>query len=153
MNEVFDEFGVLPLNWPTYYPPYNGGIERGQLELERVLEARIGNEPVDTRVFKLECDVSGHEVNHRRRRSLGWQTACYALETARPWARLFGRRERKEVYEEIKSLAVDIVAQLDEHTEAAAELAFRHAVETWMQLNQLIRVTQNGKASPCFYQI
>jgi hypothetical protein len=153
VNEVFDEFGVLPLNWPTYYPPYNGGIERGQLELERVLEARIGNEPVDTRVFKLECDVSGHEVNHRRRRSLGWQTACYALETARPWARLFGRRERKEVYEEIKSLAVDIVAQLDEHTEAAAELAFRHAVETWMQLNQLIRVTQNGKASPCFYQI
>jgi hypothetical protein len=153
VNEVFDEFAVIPLNSPPYYAPYNGGIERGQQEIERELELRIGNEMVDTRVFRLECEVSGHETNHKRRRSLGWQTACYALETARPWGRLFGRRERKEVYEEIKSLAVDIAGQLDQHTDRAAETAFRYAVETWMQLNQLIRVTRNGEVLPCFYQI
>lgn len=153
VNEALDEFGVIPLNSPAHYPPYNGGIERGQLELERELELRIGGEEVGARVFRLECEVSGHEINHKRRRSLGWQTACHALETARPWARLFGRRERKEVYEEIKSLAVDIAGGLDEHTVAAAETAFRYAVETWMQLNQLIRVTRNGEVLPCFYQI
>ena len=54
---------------------------------------------------------------------------------------------------DIKSLAVDIAGELDQHTEAAAETAFRYAVETWMQLNQLIRVTRNGKVLPCFYQI
>lgn len=153
VNAVFDEFAVIPLNSPPYYPPYNGGIERGQQEIERELELRIGNELVDTRVFRLECEVSGHETNHKPRRSLGWQTACYALETARPWGRLFGRRERKEVYEEIKSLAVDIAGQLDQHTDRAAETAFRYAVETWMQLNQLIRVTRNGEVLPCFYQL
>jgi len=153
VNEVFDEFGVIPLNSPTYYPPYNGGIERAQLEMKRQLEARIGEEQVNERVFRLECEVSGHEINHKRRRSLGWQTACYALETARPWGRLFGRRERKEVYEDIKSMAIDIAEELGEHTETAAETAFRYAVETWMQLNQLIRVTRNGEVLPCFYQI
>ena len=153
VNEIFGEFGVIPLNSPAYYPPYNGGIERAQLEMKRHLEMRIGGEQVDTRVFRLECEVSGHEINHKRRRSLGWQTACQALESGRPWGRLFGRRERREVYEEIKSLAVDIAAELDEHTGTAAETAFRYAVETWMQLNQLIRVTRNGKVLPCFYQI
>jgi hypothetical protein len=153
VNEALDEFGVIPLNSPAHYPPYNGGIERGQLEMERELELRIGGEEVGARVFRLECEVSGHEVNHKRRRSLGGQTACYALETARPWGRLFGRRERKEVYEDIKSMAIDIAEQLDEHTETAAETAFRYAVETWMQLNQLIRVTRNGEVLPCFYQI
>ena len=153
VNEVFGEFGVIPLNSPAYYPPYNGGIERAQLEMKRQLEARIGDEQVETRVFRLECEVSGHEINHKRRRSLGWQTACQAMESGRPWCRLFGRRERKEVYEEIKSLAVDIAGELDEHTETAAETAFRYAVETWMQLNQLIRVTRNGEVLPCFHQL
>jgi hypothetical protein len=153
VNEALDEFAVIPLNSPAYYPPYNGGIERAQLEMERELDVRIGNERVDARVFRLECEVSGHEVNHKRRRSLGWQTACHVMETGRPWVRLFGRRERKEVYAEIKTLAVDIAGELDQHTEAAAETAFRYAVETWMQLNQLIRVTRNGEVLPCFYQI
>jgi len=153
VNELLDEFWVIPLNSPRYYPPYNGGIERAQLEMQRELEVRIGDEPVDSRVFRLECEVSGHEVNHKRRRSLGGQTACAALETGRPWVRLFGRRERKEVYEEIKGLAVDIAARLGEHTDVVAETAFRYAAETWMQLNKVIRVTQNKQVLPCFYQI
>lgn len=153
INVALGEFGVIPLNSPPHYPPYNGGIERAQLEMQRELEIRIGGEPVDTRVFRLECELSGHVVNHKRRRSLGGQTACHVLETGRPWVRLFGRRERREVYEEIKSLAVDIAAELDEHTEAAAETAFRYAVETWMQLNRFIRVTRNGEVLPPFYQI
>ena len=153
VNEVLDEFGVIPLNSPPHYPPYNGGIERAQMEMQRALEARIGTERVDPRVFRLECEVSGHEVNHRRRRSLGWRTSCHALENGRPLVTFFGRRERKEVYKEIKELAVDIAEQLDQHTEAAAETAFRYAAETWMQGNGLIRVSRNGEVLPCFYQI
>jgi len=153
VNGALDAFGVIPLNSPAYYPPYNGGIERGQLEIQRELELRIGSEKVDPRVFRLECEISGYTINHKRRRSLGGQTACHVLEAGRPWVRLFGRRERKEVYEEIKRLAVDIAAQLDQHTDEAVETAFRYAAETWMQQNQFIRVSQNGKVLPCFYQI
>ena len=53
----------------------------------------------------------------------------------------------------VKALAVDIVQELDEHTDVAAETAFRYAAETWMQLNHMINVTQNGKVLPPFYQI
>lgn len=47
----------------------------------------------------------------------------------------FGRRDRKEVLEEIKTLTiktltVDIAEKLDEHTHALCETAFRHAAET-----------------------
>jgi len=153
VNEVFGEFGVIPLNSPPYYPPYNGGIERGHQELLRQLDLRLGGEQVSPRVLRLECEVSGHEVNHKRRQNLRGRTACYALETGRALVSGFGRRARKEVFEEVKALAVDIAAQLDEHTEAAAETAFRYAVETWMQLNHMIRVTRNGEVLPTFHQI
>jgi hypothetical protein len=53
-------------------------------------------------------------------------------------ARVFGRRERKEVFEEIKALTVDIAEQLQEYPDAAVETAFRYAAETWMQPNHMI---------------
>jgi transposase InsO family protein len=153
VNAVLTEFGVIPINSPPYYPPYNGGIERAQREIQQALILRIGTSQVDATVFRLQCELSGHDVNHKRRRSLGWQTACHALEEGRQWIRLFGRRERKEVFEEIQSLAVDINEALGEHIEAATETAFRYAAETWMQLNNMIRVTRNGEVLPPFYQI
>jgi len=153
VNAVLDEFGVIPLNSPPYYPPYNGAIERAQQAMQGELEARIGKERVDSRVFPLECEGGCHELNHRRRRSLDWKTSCRVLEDSRPMVRQFGRRERKEAYEQIKELAVDIVELLDQHTGEAADTAFRYAAETWMQLNGLIRVSQKGEVLPCFHQI
>jgi len=153
VRRTLDEHWVIPLVSPPGYPPYNGGIERGHQQMLRHLDARIGSETVSGRELRLESELSAHEINHKRRRSLGGRTACSALETGRPWAALFGRRERKEVFEEIKTLAVDIAEELDEHTDAAGETAFRYAAETWMQSNHMIRVTRNGEVLPLFYQI
>jgi hypothetical protein len=153
VRRTLDEHWVIPLISPRHYPPYNGGIERGHQELFRRLDARIGSEKISARDLRLVCEVSGHEINHKRRPSLGGRTACSAFQAGRPLLGQFGRRQRKEVFEEIKALAVDIAQELDEHTDAAAETAFRYAAETWMQLNNMIRVTQNGKVLPPFYQI
>lgn len=152
VRRMLDEHWVIPLISPPHYPPYNGGIERGHQEILRQLDARIGGETRGARELRLECEVSGHEVNHKRRRSLGGRTACSTLELGRPLVSRFGRRKRKEVFEEIKVLAVDIAQQLDEHTKAAAETAFRYAAETWMQLNNVIRITRNGEVLPPFYR-
>ena len=116
VNEVFGEFGVIPLNSPPHYPPYNGGIERAQLEMKWELEARIGGAEVCARIFRLQCEVSGHEMNHKRRRSLGWQTACQALTSSQPWVRLFGRRERKEVFDRVVSSAGELAHARDDHS-------------------------------------
>lgn len=146
------EAGVIPLVSPPHYPPYNGGVEREHQEILRHLTLRIGDGKVSARELRLECEVTGHEVNHKRRRSLGDRTACCTLETGRPWVRQFGRRQREEVFEQIKTLAVDITEKLDEHTNALAETAFRYAAETWMQLNNMIRVTRDGEVLPIFYR-
>lgn len=152
VRNLLGDFGVIPLVSPRHYPPYNGGVERQHQELMRHLAARIGNETVSVRELRLECDLTGHEVNHKRRRSLGDRTACYTLECGRHQRDRFGRRERKEVFEEIKTLAVDIAEQLNQHTLALAETAFRYAAETWMQSNNMIRVTRNGEVLPIFYR-
>ena len=152
VRHMLDEYWVIPLISPPYYPPYNGGIERGHQEMLRELDDRIGGKTLSARELRLECEVSGHEVNHKRRRSLGGRTACYTLENGRHEVGRFGRRERKEVFEEIKALSVDIAQELNEHTNAAAETAFRYAAETWMQSNNMIRITRNGEVLPPFYR-
>ena len=152
VRHTLAEHGVIPLISPPYYPPYNGGIERGHQQMLSHLDARIGSATLTAHELRLECELSAHEVNHKRRRSLGDRTACYTLENGRHRVGRFGRRERKEVFEEIKALTVDIAEALEEHTNAAAETAFRYAAETWMQLNNMIRVTQNGEVLPLFYR-
>ena len=153
VDSLLDEYGVIPLNSPPGYPPYNGGIERAQREIRQELESRIGSEPVDGRTFRLQCEISGYAANHIRRRSLGGRTACRTLEDSRELVRSFTRRKRMEVYVEIRNLAVDIMEALDEHAGAAVETAFRYAAETWMQLNNIIVVTRNKEVLPPFYQI
>jgi len=151
VRRLLSECGVIPLVSPPYYPPYNGGIERQHQVVLQRLGGLLRDRPVSASELVWACGVAGHEVNHIRRRSLGDRTACAALASGRPLLSQFGRREREEVYEHIKELAVDIAGELGEHTARSAETAFRYAAETWMQSNNMIRVTCQGEVLPCFY--
>ena len=42
---------------------------------------------------------------------------------------------------DIKALAIDITQNLEQHTDCNVEAAFRYAAETWMQSNNMIRVS------------
>lgn len=152
VDETLGRHWVIALNSPAHYPPYNGAIEKKQRELQTELESRLGAERVGLRVFELETELSGHELNHHRRRSLNGRTACRALEDGRLAVRTFGRRQRREVYEEIQWLTVDIIGMLGDDKDMTVETAFRIAAETWMQKNNIIRVTRNGEVLPCYYQ-
>jgi len=152
MQEVLSDAHVIPLISPRHYAPYNGGTERAHQEIIRRVDYLLRDGQADGRTFRLACDVSRHEVNHLRRASLAGLSACYTLDQARPFMQAITRSYRKEVYEEITALAVDIVEELGEDTAKARETAFRYAAETWMQLNNMIRVTQNGKVLPTYPQ-
>ena len=153
MQEVLSAGHVIPLISPRHYPPYNGGTERAHQEIVRRVDDLLGGEKADGRTFRLACEVGRHRVNHLCRASLEGLTACHVFEEARPFLQAVGRRQRREAYEEITALSVDIVEELGEYTPEARETAFRYAAETWMQLNNMIRVTQNGVVLPPFYQI
>lgn len=149
VNEVLGRRGVIPLNSPVYYPPYNGAIEREQAELKKRLFARVGEEPLNKREYRLECEMAAQELNHRRRRVLDGRMPCQALEAGLSRLRgVYNRRKREEVFNTIKAMAVDITRLFDKNGDIDPETSFRYAAETWMQQNSLIRVTFNGKVSP-----
>ena len=145
---ILDEYGVIPLVSPAYYPPYNGAIENRQRELKRELAHWIGTDKVSERELVLATNLCAHELNLKPRESLDGRTACRVLEDRSTWTRQLDRRDRKEALAEITLLAVDILSELDEHTEKAATTAYRHAVESWLQLNNIIRITRNGEVLP-----
>jgi hypothetical protein len=152
VNKVLAEHGVIPLNSPAYYPPYNGGMEHKQLEIKEHLKNRFTDGPTCQPVLVLAAEICGHDLNHLRRPVLGHRTACQTLAAGRPTLRQFNRRKRKETFEKIKSLAVDITANLEQHTDMSAEVAFRYAAESWMQSNNIIRVRRNGQVLPSSYR-
>ena len=152
VNKVLAEYGVIPLNSPAYYPPYNGGMEHKQREIKEHLKSRFADGPTCQPVLVLAAEICGHDLNHVRRPVLGHRTACQTLESGRATLRQFNRRKRKETFEEIKSLAVDIAANLGQHIDMGAEVAFRYAAESWMQSNNIIRVRRNGQVLPSSYR-
>jgi hypothetical protein len=152
VNKVLAAYGVIPLNSPAHYPPYNGAMEHKQGEIKDQLQSRFADGPRCQPVLVLAAELCGHDLNHMRRPILGHRTACQAFESGRPALRQFNRRKRKEAFEEIKALAVDIAANLEQHTVMGAEVAFRHAAESWMQSNNIIRVRRNGQVLPTSYR-
>jgi len=155
VNEVLGENSVIPLNSPTHYPPYNGAIEHEQYLVKKELLRRVGGAALNGSEYRLQCEVSGHELNHRQRRVLGGRTPCQALEAGRRLVRMdYNRRKREEVFKQIKRLAVDITRLLRDDRDNVPELAFRYAAETWMQENSLIRVSFPKEVSPhyAFFQ-
>ena len=152
VNKVLSEYGVIPLNSPAYYPPYNGAMEHKQGEIKDQLKSRFADGPTCQPVLVLAAELCGHDLNHMRRPILGHRTACQTLESGRPNLRQYNRRKRKAAFDQIKALAVDITANLEQHTDMGAEVAFRHAAESWMQSNNIIRVRQNGQVLPTSYR-
>ncbi len=150
---VLAEYGVIPLNSPAYYPPYNGAMEHKQGEIKIELGNWCDENENNLQMLRLAAELSGHELNHKSREILGNRTACRAMDDGRQFTRLFTRKDRKEVFDQITAMTVDITAELDEHTNAAVETAFRIAAETWMQSNNIITVKQNGEVLPPLYQI
>jgi hypothetical protein len=153
VQELLNERWIISLISPRHYPPYNGGVERAHQEIIRHMDVWLGAEPAHGREFRLACDVCRQEVNHKRRASLQGRTACEMFQESRPFLQAYGRRQRREAYDEIMALTFDITAELRDDTQTAAETAFRYAAETWMQLNNMICVTKNGEVLPPFYQI
>lgn len=151
VNEVFAQWWVIPLNSPRHYPPYNGSIEREQALLKRALEARVGAAVLTPLEYRQACELAGHALNHRRRRILGGRTPCAALQAGLGWVRqTFNRRKRKEVFDQIEAMAVDIMRLLRDDRDHVPDIAWRYACETWMQQNSLIRVSKPKEASPHF---
>ena len=151
VDEVLCCYLVVPLNSPPHYPPYNGGMEHAVRELktplvEKILDyGSIAGLPVE-----LRAEVLAHDLNHRSRPCLHGQVACQVFQGAKSAIKVYTRRKRREVFDWINELTSLLIRVWAVRTSRQAETARRLAVETWLQRNGLITVSQNLKVLPIF---
>jgi hypothetical protein len=153
VSEVLTRYLVIPLNSPPHYPPYNGGMECAVRELKTPLVKKIlAGSPTTESQVQGWAEGLAHELNHRSRGCLDGQVACEVFQDAKPAVKAYTLRKRKETFAWINELTLTLIQVWAVHTQRQAETARRLAVETWLQRNGVITVTQNKKVLPVFLE-
>jgi transposase InsO family protein len=153
VDEVLTRYRVIPLNSPPHYPPYNGGMECAVRELKiPLVEKILAGGPITESQVQAWAEVLAHELNHRTRDCLDGQIACQVFQDAKPALRVYTLRKRKETFDWINELTQTLIQAWAVHTQRQAETARRLAVETWLQRNGVITITQNKKVLPVFLE-
>ena len=151
VDEVLARYLVIPLNSPPHYPPYNGGMEHAVRELKTPLvEKIVGHGSIAESQVQVWAEVLAHDLNHRSRPCLQGQVACQVFHQAKPALKVYTLRKRKETLDWINELTRILIRIWEVRTLRQAETARRLAVETWLQCNRVITVTQNQKVLPIF---
>ena len=140
VNDILDEYMIMPLNSPGYYPKYNGAIEHTQGEMKEELYHKCGRYNTG-KELELCAEIAAHDLNHKPRRNLMGQHSCQVF--FGPYRVGFSKKQRKEVYDWISDLALEI--QKKGGNSVLPEAAWRAAVKTWLQKNRYISVVKKGK--------
>ena len=158
VEALFAEYMVIPLNSPPHYPPYNGGMEKGQDEFQSVLRAKMvgrkwpemwADEMVS--VLQMASEAAAHELNQRKRPCLKNVSARYCFEVGKQDRRYYyNRQQRREVFEEIRAMAAFAIAETGLTGRRWATMAWRLAVETWLRREGHIVVSAGGEVLPYF---
>ena len=151
VDRVLSRFLVIPLNSPTYYPPYNGVMERENQEIIRGLDKRL-DERTQLADWMLE-DAAGivvHGLNHEHRRILSGRTAC-GIYSERKGGE-YTLRQRERIFRLLEGMVADIITPMSDKSRKTREAAWRIAVETWLQNQGHITVSLNGKVLPYYFR-
>jgi hypothetical protein len=151
VDAVLARYLVMPLNSPPHYPPYNGGMECAVRELKTPLRKKIlAHGPIPDSQVQVWAEVLAHDLNHRSRICLDGHIACRVFHDAKPALQAYTLRKRREIFDWINGLTEALIPISAVHTQRQVEAARRRAVETWLQRNGVITVTQNKKVLPIF---
>ena len=151
VDEVLARYLVMPLNSPPYYPPYNGGMECAVRELKTPLVEKIlAHGQIPQSQVQTWAEVLAHDLNHRSRPCLRGHVACRVFQDAKPALQAYTLRKRREIFDWINELTRALIQVSAVHTQRQVDTARRLAVETWLQRNGVITITQNPKVLPIF---
>ena len=153
VNEILNQFCVIPLNNPTYYPQYNGGIEHDQNEIKEALKNEIMYRPKSV-LAHMGAYVKNvvNDLNHKFRRSKKGKNSCQLFFSKNESAK-FKKRDRKNVENWLKYFCQRIIEKMKEKSDKNILTAWRISIETWLRLNKHISVSINGKVLPHFSSI
>lgn len=146
INALLMELMIIPINSPCYTASYNGAIEHSQGELKTFLRKWEQNVESQSELA-LQVENAVHALNHHPRRSLNGMNACRKYFS---FPRLrYGKRQRKEVYDWIKNLAIDI--SLKSGKDEIDLTAWRVSARKWMEKHRLIIIRKPEKVLPHFF--
>jgi len=148
VNEVLEEFFILPLNSPEYYAPYNGAIEESQREVKRCLRDKLALGSLGcSDHLSAYAEAAVNDLNHRHRPCLNGRTSCQVFfESANKPA--FTKRQRREIYDSIMGKMERILSAMKQSGQAIRELAWRITLESWLRSKGYIKVYINQKCHP-----
>jgi transposase InsO family protein len=151
VDKVLARYLVLPLNSPPHYPPYNGGMECAVRELKTPLvEELLAHGQIPKSQVQVGAELLAHDLNHRPRGCLDGHIACRVFQDAKPALQAYTLRKRREIIDWINELTMTLMQVAAVHTQRQVDAARRLAVETWLQQNGVITITQNQKVLPIF---
>lgn len=145
VKELLADQHILPLNSPAYYASYNGAIEHAQGEFKTRLQECYG-EAASFSEFALMAELAAHDLNHLDRRKLKGKNSCLRFFGKQKIS--FSKRKRKEVFQWISDLAIDIVAESDE--KRIRSTAWRIACRKWLEENGLVSIRKMQAVLPTF---
>jgi transposase-like protein len=148
VNQVLAEFGVIPLNSPSYYPPYNGSIENGIRELKTaMLQALPQPWPDSLEFINQTAEAVAQHRNCRPRRVLH---GCSAMQEFYTAPARFTRRERHQIFHSLDLRFSEIINRMENVNRSTARAVWREVVVSWLRCQGLIDVTLNPKLLPYF---
>jgi transposase InsO family protein len=145
IKDLLADQGIMPLNSPGYYAPYNGAIEHTQGEFKTRLQ-EYDNKAKSFAEFTLMVNLAAHDLNHSDRRKYNGKNSCLNF-FGKPRIS-FSKRKRKEVFEWISDLAIDIVAKSGE--KKIRPTAWRVACRKWLEQNGLVSIRKSQAVLPTF---
>lgn len=147
VDRLLDEYGVLALTSPPYYPRYNGAIEYAQREIKSTLDVlTLAGTPLSTALVAAPV-----LLNTQPRACLDGHTASQTfLNTHHIIQQDFTLKRRKEEKCWIQDHARTIVGDMTKGRNRAYAAAWRQAIETWMLNKGLMKVVQPRNMSPLF---
>jgi hypothetical protein len=113
-------------------------------------EKILANGPIAEPQVQAWAEVLAHGQNHSSRDCLDGRIACRVFQDAKPALKAYTLRKRREIFDWINELTKALIAVSAVHTQRQVEAARRLAVETWLQRNGVITITQNKKVLPIF---
>ncbi|MEJ2157718.1 MAG: hypothetical protein P8X96_20505 [Desulfobacteraceae bacterium] len=145
VNDLLQELMVIAINSPCYSPGYKGAIEHSVGELKNWLgKFKAAAKSVTEQTLLVEN--AAHGLNHRPRRCLYGKNACSSYFGS---SRLrYNKRKRKEVYDWICDLAVDLSVRCGK--KKIDPSAWRIAARKWMEKHRLIAIVKPAKVLPHF---
>jgi hypothetical protein len=113
-----------------------------------LVEKILASGPLPESQVQVWAEVLAHELNHRSRPCLDGQVACEVFHDAKPALKVYTLRKRKEAFDWINELITTLIQAWAVHNQGQAETARRLVVETWLERNGVITITQNKKCYP-----